>query len=97
MWSHFKSLAANSVKQSGGIKSELAINAPLKDFLYQGDLVLTEAQALQLNFTGGLKQRRAGHTVAHDDGALQVLPTWPHDTPICYRFKEGGCMLRTLF
>ena len=53
--------------------------------------MLTEAQAIQLNFTGSLKQRRAGHTVTHDDGALEVLPTWPHDTPICYRFKEGGC------
>ncbi|KAH7719144.1 metalloproteinase [Aphelenchoides avenae] len=64
-----------------------AANLPLKDFLYQGDILLNEAEAIGLNFTKEFKQRKAGGKFKFTSGQEGPdKPKWPHDRPICYVF-----------
>ncbi|KAH7707821.1 CBN-NAS-31 protein [Aphelenchoides avenae] len=71
---HVELLQAKAVKRSGP-ESLHQLNKPLGDFLFQGDMLLTQAQAVFENFTS--------------EGS-SVRPKWPHDSPICYKFKPGS-------
>ncbi|KAH7704122.1 metalloproteinase [Aphelenchoides avenae] len=66
------------------------INKPLADFLFQGDMLLTQPQAEYENFTDAGKQRRAGSDMRFADGSKMELPKWPRDSPICYKFRAGS-------
>ncbi|KAH7711441.1 CRE-NAS-32 protein [Aphelenchoides avenae] len=83
-------LEGNGANVTDASASILAQNKPLSDFLYQGDLLLTEADAIRLNFTTTLKQRRAGGIIPLTNGYKLEAQKWPHDTPICYRFEDGS-------
>ncbi|KAH7707815.1 hypothetical protein AAVH_24929 [Aphelenchoides avenae] len=80
-------LEAKAINQSGP-ESLQEINKSLANFLYQGDMLLTQAQAVYENFTDAGKQRRAGPLAKFDDGSTR--PKWPHDSPICYKFQPGS-------
>ncbi|KAH7716155.1 hypothetical protein AAVH_16414 [Aphelenchoides avenae] len=77
----------NPADQSGSILRE---NEPLADFLYQGDLVLPAPLAEAVNMTKSLKQHRAGGFNDVVNGVKIEFQKWPHDSPICFRFKEGS-------
>ncbi|KAH7694942.1 hypothetical protein AAVH_38006, partial [Aphelenchoides avenae] len=85
-----KVLEENSANVTDGNASILTQNKALSDFLYEGDLLLTEAEAIRLNFTAPLKQRRAGGVFTLESGHKLEMPKWPHGTPICYRFEPNS-------
>ncbi|KAH7713379.1 metalloproteinase [Aphelenchoides avenae] len=85
-----EALEANGVNATDEYGSILAQNRPLAPFLYQGDLLLTETDAIRLNFTQGLKQRRAGHTITMQNGMTIELQKWMHDQSICYSFEADS-------
>ncbi|KAH7701230.1 NAS-7 protein, partial [Aphelenchoides avenae] len=82
-------LEARAVNRSGP-QSIRQLNKPLADFLYQGDMLLTQPQAVFVNFTFEGKQRRAGEVVKFEDGSTMLIPKWPHYSRICYKFKAGS-------
>ncbi|KAH7693751.1 CBN-NAS-38 protein, partial [Aphelenchoides avenae] len=82
-------LQARAVKRSGP-ECLQQLNKPLADFLFQGDMLLTQAQAVFENFTVDGKQRRAGGVAKLGDGSVRQRPKWPHDSPICYKFQPGS-------
>ncbi|KAH7720619.1 metalloproteinase [Aphelenchoides avenae] len=86
---YVEELQAKAIKQSGP-ESLQEINKPLANFLYQGDMLLTQAQAVFENFTDAGKQRRAGPVAKFNDGSTMERPKWPHDSPICYKFQPGS-------
>ncbi|KAH7709798.1 CBN-NAS-31 protein [Aphelenchoides avenae] len=86
---YVEELQAKAIKQRGP-ESLQQINKPLANFLYQGDMLLTQAQAVLENFTDAGKQRRAGPVAKFNDGSTMERPKWPHDSPICYKFQPGS-------
>ncbi|KAH7697787.1 hypothetical protein AAVH_35127 [Aphelenchoides avenae] len=56
----------------------------------EGDMLLTQAQAVFENFPSEGKQRRAGPVAKLGDGSIMQRPKCPHDSPICYKFKPGS-------
>ncbi|KAH7662386.1 hypothetical protein AAVH_43653, partial [Aphelenchoides avenae] len=65
---YVEELEARAAKNSGP-ESLQQVNEPLADLLYQGDMLLTHAQAVHLNFTDAGKQRRAGPPIVFGDGS----------------------------
>ncbi|KAH7709522.1 CBN-NAS-28 protein, partial [Aphelenchoides avenae] len=81
-------LKPSATVEAGSIPKQ---NEPLLSFLYQGDILLTEKDAIRLNFTKSMKQNRAGG-FSSDANGRRIGPVikWPHTTPICYRFNQGA-------
>ncbi|KAH7718347.1 metalloproteinase [Aphelenchoides avenae] len=86
---YVEQLQARAVKRSGP-ESFQQLNKPLADFLFQGDMLLTQPQAVRENYTDSGKQRRAGSVIQFADGTNTDLPKWPHESPICYKFRPGS-------
>ncbi|KAH7715926.1 metalloproteinase [Aphelenchoides avenae] len=84
-----KATTANSDDVSVGSQFE---NPELSDFLYQGDILLTQRQAQMVNFTKDLgKQRKAGGKIKLQGGKNgPLVQKWPHGRPICYKFGTEG-------
>ncbi|KAH7708339.1 metalloproteinase [Aphelenchoides avenae] len=83
-------LEKNGAPGKGEAQSILKTNEPLAPFLYEGDIVLPEHDAIRLNFTKSFKQNRAGGMQDLGYNRTMEIPKWPHDKPICYRFKQGA-------
>ncbi|KAH7716409.1 Protein NAS-28 [Aphelenchoides avenae] len=83
-------LEANGASKNAEAESILKRIEPLAPFLYQGDMLLPEHEAIRLNFTKSFKQNRAGGVQVLSNGQKFEIPKWPHETPICYRFKQGS-------
>jgi hypothetical protein len=78
----------SAASHSDGSPSIPRVNKPLGDFLYQGDLLLSEIEAVEMNITQPIgAQRKAGGKVQLVGGKLGPdIPKWPHDAPICYEY-----------
>ncbi|KAH7693781.1 hypothetical protein AAVH_39179, partial [Aphelenchoides avenae] len=55
-----------------------------------GDMLLPEHEAVCLNFIKSLKQNRAGGVQVLSNDLEFEIPKWLHETPICYKFKQGS-------